>query len=366
MIKSKWILILGIAALSLGFAVFSITTMQKDEPNIPTQGGNRVQLEEEKELQKRAYVFTANEGGSVTKIDAITNKVIGSITVEGSAHNVQISPDGKVIGVTVTAGMGENSEHGSMNMNGTANFYEADTLKLIEKVEVGEHPAHIVFTTDGNYALVTNGGNNNVMVINARNYSIVNTIPTGKGPHGFRISVDSKYAYVANMGEDTVSVLDLMSFKELKKIKVGKAPVTTDITTNGKTLVATVNAENALAVIDISTNRVSKITVGSGPAQVFIEPDDKYAFVANQGTEQVPSNTLSKVDLKTRQVVSTILVGKGAHGVVTSNDSQFVYVTNMFEDTVSVVDNKEGTVIATIPVGKTPNGITYMEEEIEK
>ncbi len=60
-------------------------------------------------------------------------------------------------------------------------------------------------------------------------------------------------------------------------------------------------------------------------------------------------------------MVATIVVGKGAHGVVTDNKGKFIYVTNMFDNTVSVIDNGKNEAIATVPVGQTPNGITYKE-----
>lgn len=80
--------------------------------------------------------------------------------------------------------------------------------------------------------------------------------------------------------------------------------------------------------------------------------------MANQGTKTRPSNTVSKIDLKAKSVVATIVVGKGAHGIVTDNNSKFIYVTNMFDNTMSVIDNNKNEVIATVPVGQTPNGIT--------
>ena len=161
------------------------------------------------------------------------------------------------------------------------------------------------------------------------------------------------------MGEDTVSVVDIENNKESRKIKVGQTPVTTGITSDGKTLTVTINGENSLAIVDISTDKVDKVTVGVGPAQVYIEPDDKYAFVANQGTEKSPSNTVSKIELATKIVVATIETGNGAHGVVTSLDNKLVYVTNMYDNTVSVIDNSTNKIVATVKVGKTPNGISY-------
>lgn len=304
----------------------------------------------------KSMIYTGDEGGSITLIDAASNTVTGTISLDGAVHNVQVSPDGKVLGATLTPRM---EGHGNMAMNGFALFYDTTTNNLIKKVEVGGHPAHIVFTQDGKYVLVTNYETNNVTVIDAKMYGVVQTVSTGKGPHGFRISPDSKTAYIANMGEDTVSVIDISTFKETKNITVGKTPVTTGITSDGKVLVATSNAENMLAVVDLASGKVDKIPVGIGPAQVFIQSDNKYAFVANQGTAQNPSSTVSKIDMATKKVVATIDAGKGAHGVVTSNDNKLVYITNMYENTVSIIDNMTNKATGKVDVGKIPNGITY-------
>jgi YVTN family beta-propeller protein len=306
------------------------------------------------------FYYTANEGGSISKVDASSNKLIRSIPLEGVVHNVQISPDGEMLAAVLIPKMPEMTSHGKEEkMAGLALFFSTKNDQLVKKVSVGEHPAHIVYTQNGRYALVTNNEDNTVSVIDAKTYRVIQTIATGKGPHGLRISKDSKYAYVANMGEDTISVINVSALKEERRITVGKTPVQTGITSDGLTLVVTLNAENALAVVELATGRVKKIEVGDGPAQVFIEPDDKYAFVANQGTKTRPSNTVSKIDLKARRVTATIAVGKGAHGVVTDNDNKFIYVTNMFDNTVSVIDNSRNAVIATVPVGQTPYGITH-------
>ena len=331
------------------------TEKEEKQANVKTET-NDVPSSNEKDL----FLYTADEGGSISKISTKEQKVLSTWEVEGAVHNVQVSPDGKVVAATVVPEMNHGHD-ASMEMKGKALFFDAATDQLIKEIEVGNHPAHIVFTEDGKYVLVTNNEDNNVSVIDAKNYSIVTTIPTGKGPHGFRISKDSQFAYVANMGEDTVSVLNLQSLKEEKKITVGETPVTTGITSDNKTLVATLNKENALAIVDLSSGKIDKVKVGDGPAQVYIQSDDRYAFVANQGTEDTPSENMTKVDLQTKKAVATVNTGKGSHGVVTSQDTKFVYVTNMFEDTISIIDNSQNKVVKTLKVGKTPNGISIMQ-----
>ncbi|MGC5327039.1 beta-propeller fold lactonase family protein [Brevibacillus sp. SYSU BS000544] len=307
------------------------------------------------------FIYTANQGG-ISKVDVASQKVIETIQVDGAVHNIQVSDNGQIIGATVVPASGGHSSHGGSHgsTNGFAHFYDAASGKLLQKVEVGKHPAHLVFTADDKYALVTNNEGNDVSLIEMSTYQVAATIPVGNGPHGFRISQDSKYAYIANMNEDSVSVIDLNEKKEWKKIKVGQTPVTTGVTSDGKLLTVTLNQENALALVDLTTDQVTKVPVGIGPAQVYIQPDNKFAFVANQGTKEAPSHSVSKVDLQSKKVTATIETGKGAHGVTTSEDGRFVYVTNMYENTVSIVGNQVDQVIATVPVGEEPNGITFL------
>ena len=39
------------------------------------------------------FYYTANEGGSISKVDALSNKLIKTIKLEGVVHNAQISPN---------------------------------------------------------------------------------------------------------------------------------------------------------------------------------------------------------------------------------------------------------------------------------
>jgi YVTN family beta-propeller protein len=364
--KIKYCFVVLFALLGVILSACSADTGQNSEttkePNQENESLSETEVSDQMggEKLEDKYYFSANEGGSISKIDSATNQVVSTIDVEGSVHNVQVSPDGKVIGATVVPGMNHGNGD-SMEMKGQALFLDTESNELLETIEVGNHPAHIVFTETGKRALVTNNEDNSVSVIDMTSYKVTQTIETGKGPHGFRISPNSQKAYIANIGEDTVSVVSLETMKEEKRIKVGTAPVTTGVTSDGKLLVATINEEDSLAIVDLETDQVDKVTVGKGPAQVYIDGENQYAYVANQGTEDAPSNSVSVIDLASKRVISTIETGNGSHGVVTSTDNKRLYVTNMYENSVSVIDTEKNIVVETIEVGEIPNGISIMK-----
>jgi YVTN family beta-propeller protein len=90
-----------------------------------------------------------------------------------------------------------------------------------------------------------------------------------------------------------------------------------------------------------------------------VTPDNKHVLVANQGTKDNPSTTVSIVDVATFKVISTIETGDGAHGVVIDPSGRYAYITNIYANTVSVIDIEQKSVVATIPSGAAPNGISF-------
>lgn len=59
------------------------------------------------------------------------------------------------------------------------------------------------------------------------------------------------------------------------------------------------------------------------------------------------------------ELLDSVETGKGAHGVVVSNDGKRSFISNIVDSTVSVIDTATHKVIKSIKVGDGPNGITF-------
>lgn len=314
-------------------------------------------------------VFVANEGaGTVSVINAETLQLTRHIAVGAGAHNVQVSPDGKLAWVThngtpqsasagmVHAGM-STAEHGAMADAGEVWAINTGTDEVVARVVVGKHPAHVVVSADGRWVYVTNGGDNTLSVVDTKSLKVVDTIPVGEFPHGIRLSPDGQQAYVANLKGGTVSVIDTESRKEINQIPVGKGPAQVGFTPDGRLAFVSLSQEARVAVIDPASRRVVRtVRVGSVPIQLYATPDSRFLWVANQGSRKSPGNTVSVIDLSNFST-QQIRTGSGAHGVVVSSDGRHAYVTNLYANTVSVVDVSTRKTVATVAVGEGPNGI---------
>ncbi len=293
-------------------------------------------------------VWVADEyGNSVTVIDAAQNEVITTLTGIEAPHNIQASPDGKTIWAI--------SGHDSLAVQ-----IDASTYTVVGAVPTGNHPAHIVLAPNNQTAYVTNSEDNTVSVIDVASMEVIATIPVGNYPHGMRPSPDGKWLYVANMQDTTLSVIETSTNTKVADIEVGKAPVQVGFSPDGEFLYASLNGENALVKVEVATRQVlGKVDVGIGPVQVFVTPDNRYILVANQGTQENPSTTVSVIDAASFSVTATIETGRGAHGIVVDPSGKYAYVTNIYDNTTAVLDIAEQVIVAVIPTGEGPNGITF-------
>ncbi len=142
-------------------------------------------------------------------------------------------------------------------------------------------PYAIAITPDGNYAYVTNFGNNNftpigttVTAVDLNTNTITATIDLGLQPAGVAITPDSKYAYISN-------------YNSLYSYQGGGAPL--------------VAGEGTVNIIDIATNELLPVTipVGQSPGAITIDSTGEYAYVSN-----FSSNTVNVIALQSFQIVA--------------------------------------------------------------
>jgi YVTN family beta-propeller protein len=304
-------------------------------------------------------IYTADEEqGTVTILD-LDKGPLATVPVGVSPHNVDVTPDGRlllVVGVAAHSGM----QMQGMGAMGALVLVDiaGDKPVIRAEIAVAQHPAHVVPSPDSTRAFVTDAVANAVVVVDLQTRAVVGRVSVGSSPHGLRLSPDGKTLAVANMKDGTVSIIDTASLTERSRFAVGRKPVQVGFTPDGRQLLVSLNGEDRLAILDVASGRVTqKVRVGRGPIQVFATADQKSALVANQGTKQRPDNRVCLVPLDRPGTVQHIVTGAGAHGVTLSPDGKLAFFTNTVANTMSVIDVASATVLRSWPTGKAPNGV---------
>ncbi len=108
---------------------------------------------------------------------------------------------------------------------------------------------------------------------------------------------------------------------------------------------------------DLAAGPMARIPVGMHPAHVITDIDGKRAFVTN-----AEDDTLSVIDLASREVISTVATGDYPHGQRTSPDGRVIWVANVNSGNVSVIDTSTLKEVARIDVGVTPVQVGFLPD----
>lgn len=213
---------------------------------------------------------------------------------------------------------------------------------------------------------------------------VIATVPTGLNPQHMAITPDSRFAYVANnnnfgfAGEDSVTVINLRTNQAVATIRDASfsEPYTITINPLGTLAYVTNSTSSSVSVINIKTRKVVDVINGfDGPSGMVIQ--GKFGYVNNYGAGEVwnpttrtndpkpnavgsgSGNTVSVIDLRTRQITSSFTVGAAPAAV--ASDGLFIYTANYVAGatntgTLSKYDIGTGSVVATI--GTAANAFT--------
>jgi YVTN family beta-propeller protein len=109
--------------------------------------------------------------------------------------------------------------------------------------------------------------------------------------------------------------------------------------------------DNAVAVIDTDTNQVVKtIPVPTGPHGLVVTPDGAKVFVSSDG-----SSVVSVISTVTDTVIASVEVGMTPHGLSISSDGKRVVCAGFGTDSVQVIDSVTNQVVTRVAVPRPHN-----------
>jgi YVTN family beta-propeller protein len=344
---------------------------------------------------RSARIYTLNiDGGSVTVIDPLTNKVVQTIYGIPWPRGVAFSPDGGLIYI------GSEEEH-------TLDVVDTKTGQIIKKVPLSGHPAgSFGITKDGKRILIglnpfyglalkhndpeDSGG---VDIVDTTSLKRVKTIPIKEGIHDVFMTPDGKYAVVGAATGTFATIIDLQTQEPAWKIPFDTGVLTMAIESgpDGSTsrLFVELRNLNGFAVVDFPNRKeVARIKFPDpirfgfpnlrhklGPAKEVgpteynpthgtgIPPDGKTLWVCSRGTNYVYVYSLpelklvGQVYLPERKVPGHSVETGNPHWLDFTPDGKTVYICLATFNSVTAIDVKTLKEVAQIPVGENPKMI---------
>jgi len=329
--------------------------------------------QEDTPIQSSSKVYVADEeSGSLSVIDHASRRRLRVIdlseTTDGvvtrfTPHNVQVAPDGRSVWVTAMPRAEAHGSHGG-ELSEQVVVIDPRMDRVTARIPVGPglHLAHVVLDAGSRYAYVSANEASQVLRIDARTRQVMNRYDLGasRRPHGMRLC--GERLYVANMDGRSLSVIEPAT-GAIREVPVGGVAVQVACALSGRYVFASLYDTREVVRLEVATGALIRIALpagAQGPVQLYSRPDGRL-YVCDQGLllDRPASNKLFEIDAQTATVTATIEVGRGAHGVVVSDDGMTAFVTNVADNTVTVVDTAARRAVATVAVGEAPNGISH-------
>jgi YVTN family beta-propeller protein len=156
-------------------------------------------------------------------------------------------------------------------------------------------------------------------------------------------------------------------------------PLEIEITPDGKTAVVSVGpgffdgfsiigspdvpSGGTLLVVDLETGEAESIETEDVPMGIAISPDGALAYTANYGMTGAPGDSLSVIDIASREVVEEIMVGSRPEQVRLSPDGTLGAINVTGEDGVRVFQTSDiaGTLTDVVATGNDPSDLAFLD-----
>jgi len=120
------------------------------------------------------------------------------------------------------------------------------------------------------------------------------------------------------------------------------------------TIVTSNMNDNTASVIDAASGRVrATLPTGTGPHEVAVSHDGRWAAVSNYGSRQAPGNSITIIDVAHHAVARTLDLGehRRPHGMAFLRGDSLIAVTSEVSQAILIVNALSGAVTRVRPTG---------------
>jgi DNA-binding beta-propeller fold protein YncE len=301
--------------------------------------------------------------GTATAIDASSWKVTKKVALPeinmNNPHNMWTDKDQKVI-------------YQTQWFDTKLTVFDRTTGKLLQNLDVGESPAHVMTRVDTDQVHVSINGEDNIVELSPGGKQIERRLATQFGgelpaqPHAHSMSHDGHIMVTPNSNTNDSTRLDIQSGSIVEKTATGFLPIASGMMPDASKYYVSNYVDSTITCISIgapacggaggpvATKNIPLLLGGAGfanydpiggtglatsgalPIQTPVSPNGKYVITAN-----TLSATITIIDTATDALVKVLPCSAGCHGVnfgAKKGGGYYAYVASKFSNDMIVLD----------------------------
>ncbi|GGE54454.1 protein NirF [Streptosporangium jomthongense] len=315
------------------------------------------------------YGFVFGRDGGLTKVDLLTQSIVGRVIQSGNSIGGAISQDGRYVAVS-------NYDPGGVKV------FDAKTLELAADIPATYTRENGETAQSKTVGLVDAPGNRFVFSLfdagqiwildmpdgTSRSEPELTRFDAGKAPYDSMITPDGRYYIAGLFGEDGLSMLDLWNTdagvteilpgygKGEQKLPVYKMPHLEGWTVaDGRAFVPAVGHHQVLVADMADWSLVDKIPVQGQPVFVMASPDNRRIWVSFAHPK---NDVIQVIDSQTREIVRTLEPGKAVLHMEFTPRGEEVWVSSRDSNRVTVYNSYTLEPVAQLDA-QSPSGIFF-------
>ncbi|WP_329462915.1 YncE family protein [Streptomyces sp. NBC_01431] len=219
----------------------------------------------------------------------------------------------------------------------TVSVIDPASYKVIETIQVGRQPQHVVPSWDMKTLWVNNDLGDSLTAIDPATGRTGRTVQVSD-PYNLYFTPNGKYAVVMASKDRELVFRDPVTLNRAKTVPVTCAGVNhADFSMDGRYFIVSCEFSGELLKVDTEKMQIvgqQKLPFeGAMPQDVKMSPDGKTFYIADMmahGMWVLDGDKFNKPTL--------MPTGKGCHGLYVSRDSKEMYISNRGEGTISIFD----------------------------
>jgi DNA-binding beta-propeller fold protein YncE len=229
------------------------------------------------------------------------------------------------------------------------------------RLPTGKEPHHLYLTPDEKSLIVANAGGDSLTFLDPRTAQVQRVIKGIVDPYHLRFSPDMKWFVTAANRLNHIDIYQWQPqaaepLKLVKRIASSKTPSHMWIDSKSTTAYVTMQDSDEWVAVDLATQSIRwRSPTGDMPADIYLSPDDKLAFIGLTASDGVQVFDVSAGSAREPRLVKTIPTGKGAHAFRAAGDKRHIFVSNRVANTVSKIDIQTLQVVGSFLVPGGPD-----------
>ena len=310
------------------------------------------------EFEARGIIMIDKRGNLVRFFDPVTFKEISNLAIDGTPHELALSPDRNTAYVP---NYGDGVYGRNPNPGQSIAVIDLATRKVRHTIDISPYQApHGIMVDRAGTLYVSCDISRKLLVINPNTFAIDAAIDTVGEGHWVVVTPDGKKAYTANKRDKLfVSAIDIPQQKVVAEIAMPNGTQGIGISPDGQYVLAIDMAEPRMMKIDTTTDKVIENialpNLENGAWDAEVSPNGQFVTVIS--ARERKANLYRANNLQAP--LATLTAGSQPFGVEYTPDGKSVLVSNHGDGTVSVFDLASQQLVNTINAGTGIETLAY-------